>query len=77
MGRQSEGISPQGYTLEEACTLARSSQAKQRVLALKLLAAVLSNACPQPSHVTPVGLLQPQDMLVPGLSSQVKTSNRL
>lgn len=55
-------MSPEGYTLEEACTLARSSQAKQRVLALKLLATVLGTARPKPSHVMPDGLLQSQAM---------------
>lgn len=36
----------EGYTLEEACLLARSSLPQQRVLALRLLAAVLARSRP-------------------------------
>ncbi len=58
--RQSEGSSPQGYTLQEACLLARSSLTKQRELALRILAAVLAAARPQASHQQAAGVLIPQ-----------------
>lgn len=46
--RQAEGsVSSDGYTLIEACLLARSSMPQQRVLALRLLGSVLSMIHPQ------------------------------
>ncbi len=63
--RQSEGSSPQGYTLQEACLLARSSVTKQRVLALRILAAVLAAARPQASHQQAAGILIPQPVNLP------------
>ena len=44
-----QGGAPQGYSLTEAALLARSSLPQQRVAALRLLAAVLSQARPAPS----------------------------
>lgn len=55
--------------------LVRSSQIKQRVLALKLLTATLSNARPQPSDISSLGLLQPRAMNTSGLSLQVGHCN--
>ncbi|KAL0046547.1 hypothetical protein WJX82_003367 [Trebouxia sp. C0006] len=63
--RQSEGSSPQGYTLQEACLLARSSLTKQRVVALRILAAVLAAARPQASHQQAAGVLMPQPVNLP------------
>ena len=40
--RQEEGTAAEGYTLGEACVLARSSMASQRAAALHLLTAVLA-----------------------------------
>ncbi|KAL4859817.1 Transcriptional elongation regulator MINIYO [Chlorella vulgaris] len=47
--RQDEAGGPQGYSLEEACLLCRSSLPQQRVLALRLLAAVLALSRPSPA----------------------------
>lgn len=47
--RQDEAGGPQGYSLEEACLLCRSSLPQQRVLALRLLAAVLALNRPSPA----------------------------
>lgn len=44
--RQDEGVAGEGYTLEEACLLARSSLPQQRALTLRLLAAVLARSRP-------------------------------
>ena len=70
--RQSEGNSPEGYTLQEACILTRSSLTKQRVLALHLLSAVLSKARPQARHYDSQGLLQRQLVEFPSLLSQTE-----
>lgn len=40
--RQEEGTADAGYTLSEACVLARSSMGSQRAAALHILAAVLA-----------------------------------
>ena len=63
--RQSEGSSPEGYTLHEACVLTRSSLTKQRVLALRILSTVLAVARPQASHYSCDGVLKPQLVPVP------------
>ncbi|DBA68651.1 TPA: hypothetical protein ACH3X2_013454 [Trebouxia sp. C0005] len=63
--RQSEGSSPQGYTLQEACMLARSSLTQQRVLALHILAAVLAAARPQATHQQAAGVLTPRPVKIP------------
>ena len=63
--RQDEGCSPEGYTLQEACTLTRSSLAKQRVLAVRILAAVMAAARPQASHHDAAGVLLPQRVTFP------------
>lgn len=70
--RQTEGSSPEGYTLQEACTLTRSSLAKQRVLALHLLSAVLAAARPQASHYDTIGGQQPQPIQLPTLLTQAE-----
>lgn len=44
--RQGEGLGAEGYSVQEACLLARSTLAQQRVLALRLLAAVLALSRP-------------------------------
>ncbi|DBA80705.1 TPA: hypothetical protein ACH3X1_007944 [Trebouxia sp. C0004] len=72
--RQSEGSSPQGYTLQEACMLARSSVTKQRVLALRILAAVLAAARPQASHQQAAGVLMPQPVKLP---LHLSTNNKM
>ena len=71
--RQSEGSSPEGYTLQEACILTRSSLTKQRVLALHLLSAVLSRARPQARHHDPKGFLQQQLIDLPPLLTRAET----
>ena len=75
--RQSEGSSAEGYTLQEACTLTRSSLIKQRVLALSILSAVLLAARPQASHHSSAGVLMPQPVATPlhSLPSRVGHSN--
>jgi hypothetical protein len=45
--------------------LARSSVIKQRVLALRILAAVLAAARPQASHQQAAGVMMPQPMNLP------------
>jgi hypothetical protein len=45
--RQEAGAVAEGYSVQEACLLARSSLAQQRVLALRLLAAVLALSRPR------------------------------
>lgn len=68
--RQSEGSSPEGYTLQEACTLTRSSLPKQGVLALRILQAVLARARPKASHHDAHGTLQPQFISLPSELSE-------
>ena len=63
--RQDEGSSPEGYTLQEACTLTRSSLTKQRVLAVRILAAVMAAARPQARHHDAAGVLLPQHVTLP------------
>ena len=70
--RQTEGRAPEGYTLQEACTLTRSSLTKQRVLALHLLSAVLAAARPQASHHDTLEGLQPQPVHLPSLLTQAE-----
>ncbi len=45
--------------------LARSSLTKQRVLALRILAAVLAAARPQATHQQAAGILMPQPVNLP------------
>ena len=48
-GRVDEGTAAEGYTLQEACVMARSSIAGQRAAAMHLLASVLAQVAPHGS----------------------------
>ena len=72
--RQSEGTSPEGYTLQEACVMTCSSLPKQRVLALRIISAVLAAARPQPSHHNSAGGLIPQHVDLPSTVQETAAS---
>ena len=72
--RQSEGTSPEGYTLQEACVMTRSSLPKQRVLALRIISAVLTAARPQPSHHDTAGVLVPRQVDLPSTVQETAAS---
>jgi hypothetical protein len=63
--RRDEGRSAEGYTLREACQLARSSLPAQRAAACRLLAAVLAAARPRARGMRADGSFCPRPVELP------------